>query len=312
MTTATGRKRVWPVIAAGVIILAALAAVATGILLAGSDSGATAHPPTKPPAAPSPAPPSPASVPSPTPVPSPSPVAPSPSPTPPAPSATPTPAEPAPDPVAVLVPMNAPLNAVSQLRDFTDPFGLDVAISPAIVTTAVVPGDEPGWFGGTKGQKELTCDRSRLADILEGQPDLARAWGESGGLLAGQVRDYVMTLTPVVLRTDTAVSITGVSGGGAGSFPAVLQAGTAVLVNDRGEPVVRCFGNNPLSPASVAIDAMTPMGGTPWPAWTGDQIVVISPATDAFAAFTLVDTPTGRLFTRPIGIHGTQDRWVRA
>lgn len=306
----TQPKRVWPLIAAGVIIVAALAAVAFGVLMAGSESSRSTGAPAPPvaPASAAPTPAAPAATPSPPPV-APSPTVP-PTPTSMPPTPTPTPSVAAVEPVALLIPMNAPLNAVSQLEDFTAPFGLDVAIAAAPVTTASVPGDEPGWYGGTKGQKELTCDRSRLADTLEADPDLARVWGQFGGLLAGDVREYVMRLTPVVLRSDTAVSISGLDEDA--GFPAVLQAGTAVLVNEFGEPVVRCFGNNPLSPSGVVIDSSTPVGGTDWPGWNPDQIVTIAPVFDPFDAFILVDTPTGRLFVRPLGIHGTQDRWLRS
>jgi hypothetical protein len=214
-------------------------------------------------------------------------------------------------PSVTLVPINAPLAAVSALADFTEPFGRDRAVIPVSITTpGAVGGDEPGWFAGSKGDKELTCDRSRLADILESQPDLARAWATSWGLATRGIRQFVMTLTPVVLRPDLEITIGGLTDGGFASIPAVLQAGTAILVTTRGEPAVRCFGSNPLGRATIITTGETPHDGTTWPSWDPSKDASVTAAATAITDFELVDIASGRRFARPVGVHGTQDSWL--
>ncbi|GHF01088.1 hypothetical protein GCM10018785_74850 [Streptomyces longispororuber] len=59
---------------------------------------------------------------------------------------------------------------------------------------------------------------------------------------------YLRGLTPVVPRADTRVTGHGCRDGRATGHQAVLQARTAVLVDDRGLPRVRCACGNPLLP----------------------------------------------------------------
>ena len=57
---------------------------------------------------------------------------------------------------------------------------------------------------------------------------------------------YIGTLTPMQLRADTRVTNHGFVDGHATSLQSVLQAGTAVLVDDQGRPRVKCGCGNPL------------------------------------------------------------------
>lgn len=52
------------------------------------------------------------------------------------------------------------------------------------------------------------------------------------GIKSNDIPAYVARLTPVILRTDTFVTNHGFAQGRATVVPAVLQAGTAVLVDD--------------------------------------------------------------------------------
>jgi hypothetical protein len=45
----------------------------------------------------------------------------------------------------------------------------------------------------------------------------------------------------VLLRSDTVVTNHGFANGCSTTIPAVLQAGTAVLVDDKGVPVTKCY-----------------------------------------------------------------------
>ena len=62
---------------------------------------------------------------------------------------------------------------------------------------------------------------------------------------------YVDSLTPVVLTDDTLVTNHGYRDGHATTLPAVLQAGTAVMVDTLGVPRVKCNCGNPLTPPEL-------------------------------------------------------------
>ena len=76
-----------------------------------------------------------------------------------------------------------------------------------------------------------------------------RAWAEVLGIPPNirAVARYIRKLKPVTLTRDTQVTNHSFEGGRAVAFQAILQAGTAVLVDKYGEPVVRCRCGNPLT-----------------------------------------------------------------
>lgn len=169
---------------------------------------------------------------------------------------------------------------------------------------AEVDGGEVGLYGGT--QEVGSCDKAKLADFLAGNPDKAQAWAEVQGIEVGKAQDYIDTLTPVVLRTDTLVTNHGFFDGVATPFAAILQAGTAVLVDDRGSPVVRCACGNPLTTAPEW-GPDTKVEGEQWPGWNPRGVIRIKPAGSRLTDLTLV-TPDGKgTFTRPIGTIGRAD-----
>lgn len=210
-------------------------------------------------------------------------------------------------PPVTLTPVNAPAD------DYTKPYGSDFPIPAVSIAgdTRLLPGDTVGLYAGTKGEKELTCDRSRLADSFESGSERARVWAQAMGVSIGNVRDFLYALTPVLLRADTLITIHGYAGGRDTTTPAVLQAGTAVLVTPQGEPLMRCFGSNPLSPTKPPTEDTT-VAGEGWTSWDPDQTVMIEPAARALAAFDLADVAEDRVFTRPVGVHGTQDVWTES
>ncbi|MEL7210659.1 MAG: DUF6777 domain-containing protein, partial [Actinomycetota bacterium] len=110
---------------------------------------------------------------------------------------------------------------------------------------------QTGLFGGTLSNSH--CDRGQLIAFLEANPDKARAWADVQGITVSSIEDFIDDLTPVLLREDTRVTNHGFVNGTANPIPAVLQAGSAVLVDRFGRPVVRCACGNPLrapTPAS--------------------------------------------------------------
>ena len=104
-----------------------------------------------------------------------------------------------------------------------------------------------GPFGGTGS--DLVCDRELLISSLKAQPDRLREWARVVGVRPTYtaVARYIRTLRPVTLTVDTRVTNHSFVNGRAVPFQAILQAGTAVLVDrETGRPVARCRCGNPL------------------------------------------------------------------
>ena len=104
-----------------------------------------------------------------------------------------------------------------------------------------------GPYGGTGS--DLVCDRELLIRSLRARPDRMRAWAEVLGIPPNiqAVARYIRKLKPVTLTRDTRVTNHSFEGGRAVAFQSILQAGTAVLIDRYGEPVVRCRCGNPLT-----------------------------------------------------------------
>lgn len=164
-------------------------------------------------------------------------------------------------------------------------------------------GDTPGLYGGTRD--EASCDAEQLVAFLEDEPAKAEAWAEVLGIEPSGIAELVGSLTPLVLRSDTAVTNHGFDDGESTSFPAVLQAGTAVLVDAHGEPVVKCGCGNPLTdydaPGEVSYE------GERWAGFEPGAVAVVRPVTVDIDVWYVVDPRTGEAFGRPIGTDGDED-----
>jgi hypothetical protein len=104
-----------------------------------------------------------------------------------------------------------------------------------------------GPFGGTGS--DLVCDRELLIRSLRARPDRLREWARVAGVnpSISDVANYIRTLRPVTLTRDTRVTNHSFVNGRAAPYQAILQAGTAVLVDEKGVPVARCRCGNPLT-----------------------------------------------------------------
>jgi hypothetical protein len=162
---------------------------------------------------------------------------------------------------------------------------------------------EPGLYGGTQSSRH--CDRGQLVTFLEANPTKAAAWADVQGITTDEIAAFVDDLTPVLLREDTRVTNHGFVSGTANRIPAVLQAGTAVLVDRFGRPVVKCACGNPLAaPAPASSPRYT---GTRWTGFTPTTITVIQQTTIEIDVFVLTDPLTGDTFRRPAGTDGDED-----
>lgn len=202
----------------------------------------------------------------------------------------------------------------------TNPFTASVAAAPTTPTTTTAPnavvtpaqvaasglttqtGSTPGLYGGTRNV--ASCDPEQLISFLAATPDKAAAWARVIGIQTGAIPAYVRGLTPVLLRADTAVTNHGFENGVAVPIPAVLQAGTAVLVDQFGVPRVRCYCGNPLLPPQHVTPVYT---GPSWPGFDPGGIVVVAPASTPITIIQLVDFGTGQPFDRPVGTTGARD-----
>ncbi|MFJ4675626.1 DUF6777 domain-containing protein [Kitasatospora sp. NPDC088783] len=179
--------------------------------------------------------------------------------------------------------------------------GSSASGSPA-ASGGAVDGGQPGLYGGSR--EVASCDVPKLSGYLAANTDKARAWAGVEGIDTSQIDGYLNGLTPVVLRQDTRVTNHGYQSGQATPYQAVLQSGTAVLVDNQGVPRVRCACGNPLTPPSGSGGAYT---GTAWSSFHPDGVVTVRPAAAPVNRIVLVDQATGRQFDRPVGGTGGTD-----
>jgi hypothetical protein len=168
-------------------------------------------------------------------------------------------------------------------------------------------GGEPGLYGGTRDNS--SCDPDQLVDFLVADQEKAQAWAAVLGIDVDDIPDYVDILTPVNLGSDTRVVNHGFAGGRATARQAVLQRGSAVLVDARGVPRVRCYCGNPLLEPEVptAEGATETFTGDRWPAFDEEAVVVVEEASAALDSLELIDIETGAPFGRPVGTRGEAD-----
>ncbi|QNE78810.1 hypothetical protein F0344_33185 [Streptomyces finlayi] len=171
--------------------------------------------------------------------------------------------------------------------------------------TRVVKGSTPGLYGGTR--KAASCDVEKQISALSGAPDKNRVFASVLDIKPSGVPGYLRALTPVRLRADTRVTNHGYQDGSATTYQAVLQAGTAVLVDDRGVPRVRCACGNPLLPP-VAQQSTPQLKGAAWPGYRSSDVVVVTPSATVVKVFVVFDPESGDWFARKPGDTGKADK----
>lgn len=192
------------------------------------------------------------------------------------------------------------------INEFTPPAGTDTPVTdpPAVSGVQTLPAETVGLFGGTLDSS--SCDKDQLVTYLQSNPEKAAAWARTLGITAAEIPQFVAPLTPVLLRSDTAVTNHGFENGQVTTVPAVLQAGTAVLVDEFGRPVVKCYCGNPLTPAPT-LPQKVRYTGTTWPAFQPGTMTVVQQSPVVIETFVLVDVVTNVTFNRPAGTDGSAD-----
>ncbi|MEI6624148.1 MAG: DUF6777 domain-containing protein [Actinomycetes bacterium] len=181
----------------------------------------------------------------------------------------------------------------------------DVTVPQPVTTPTpvTVPGGQVGLYGGT--EKVSQCDKAKLIAFLAQNAEKAAGWAQVQGITPATIPDFVNKLTQVVLRSDTLVTNHGWENGRVTTFESVLQFGTAVLVNDRGLPVVKCYCGNPLTAARP--HTRTSYHGPTWPGWNPRSITIIETNVTIINDFTVINITNNQPFGRPTGTDGTQD-----
>lgn len=167
-----------------------------------------------------------------------------------------------------------------------------------------VSADTEALYGGTGNN--ASCDARAIAAFLQAHSDKAAAWAGVQNIASQDIPRYLAGLTPVILRADTAVTNHGFRAGRATTFPAVLQSGTAVLVDDRGVPRARCSCGNPLTPPATLSHPR--YRGTAWHGFDPARVARPQPSSKRISWFAIYDLTDKRMFWRMAGSHGDHDR----
>ncbi|MFJ3876460.1 DUF6777 domain-containing protein [Streptomyces sp. NPDC090077] len=167
----------------------------------------------------------------------------------------------------------------------------------------------PGLYGGTN--RLGSCDVERQVAFLTSDAAKARSFADAAGIEQEKIPDFLRALTPVVLRADTRVTNHGFRDGRADGYQSVLQAGTAVLVDDHGMPRVRCGCGNPLgAPRSAKGNPV--LKGDQWNGYQPNQVIVIEPTVQIIKRLVIVNIADNTWIERKAGDDGAQDKPPRA
>ncbi|MFK0138568.1 DUF6777 domain-containing protein [Streptomyces murinus] len=184
------------------------------------------------------------------------------------------------------------------------PAGLAVA---PLAAARALSGGTPGLYSGSV--RVSGCDVERQIGGLTADSARGDAFAHVAGVSPADLPGYLRALTPVLLRADTRVTNHGYQGGQTAGYQAVLQAGTAVLVDNRGVPRVRCACGNPLRPPEEARGGVGARG-TAWSGYRPNQVIVVTPAPQTIGSLTLLDAGTNTWIERRIGPDVRNDHLV--
>jgi hypothetical protein len=152
--------------------------------------------------------------------------------------------------------------------------------------TQMLSGDKVGLYAGSTSQ--AVCDRDKLVDFLERNPAKAQAWRDAIGI--SDIRNYTKMLSPVRLTQDTRVTGYRFENGRPTAVQSVLQTGTAVMIDDRGIPRVRCDSGSPLAePQTYPSQEYT---GNRWQGLDTNSVVEVRKSDTPIENLALVALPT--------------------
>ncbi|MGV9848049.1 DUF6777 domain-containing protein [Streptomyces sp. NPDC003442] len=159
-------------------------------------------------------------------------------------------------------------------------------------------GDTPGLYAGVRNRQP--CERQGLLHDLDADKKKGAAWSKVQHISPDGIPDFVNRLTSVTLRSDTYAKTYGYRGG-VKPVSAVLQAGTAVFVDERGLPVVKCDSGNPVKVSAPPRNAKPTFTGPEWNGFSKSTVTVIRPGTKNAKHLVLVGIGKAELLKRPLG-----------
>jgi hypothetical protein len=185
-----------------------------------------------------------------------------------------------------------------------DPFGPCGGRVPPQTGQEVKNGTTAGVFGGSANGE--VCDVEALADRLAAVPIVGEAWAAVHGITVEELPAFVLSQTPVLLLSDTTATDYGLRNGQIVPRLAILERGTAVLVDDRGTLTARCISGSPLRNARP-IPADAEFSGEPWQGFSPRFVDDLRPGEVPVDEFLLVDVRSGDLIVREPGTAGASD-----
>lgn len=189
----------------------------------------------------------------------------------------------------------------------------DVRVLPGRVvgsTSADIPAPRGAVTGDTVHLYASTstapvCDKAALAERLRSDRKVATAWASASGIEPAGTDGMLASLTPVVLRADTAVTNHVYRSGEPVAYQSVLQAGTPVMVDQTGLPRVQCSCGNPL--LAPAEKRPTKTDGNGWKTFDEAQVVSVAPSPTPLPTITTVDLDTSKPATTATGSNTVLD-----
>ncbi|MBG0850828.1 hypothetical protein I2W78_02890 [Streptomyces spinoverrucosus] len=185
--------------------------------------------------------------------------------------------------------------------------GPDLTAPATLTGVRSYSGLTPGLYGGRA--RAGSCDVERQIRLLTADRGRAQAFARAAGVSEASIPGYLRGLTSAELRADTRVTNHGYRDGRATARQAVLQAGTAVLVDNRGVPRVRCACGNPLG-APVAMRGTPGSGGRAWAGYRPTEVIRVTPASQVITDITLDNVVDDTWIERRIGQDVRHDRVV--
>ena len=182
-----------------------------------------------------------------------------------------------------------------------DPFGPCGGRVPPQTGEEVRNGTTAGVFGASPAGD--VCDLDALVRRLQVVPIVGEAWAAVHGITMDELPGFVLRQTPVLLLSDTAATDHGLTQGRIVPRLAILQRGTAVLVDERGALTGRCISGSPLRPARpLPVDAE--FSGEPWHGFDARFVDDIRPGEVPVDEFVLIDVRSGEPIVRSPGAAG--------
>ncbi|MFD7443538.1 DUF6777 domain-containing protein, partial [Streptomyces sp. NPDC059909] len=171
-----------------------------------------------------------------------------------------------------------------------------------------VEGSHPGLYGGT--QNAASCDVEKQITFLTQNSDKGSAFAAVLGIQSAEIPAYLRSLLPARLSWDTRVTNHGYKDNEATSYQAILQAGTPVLIDNRGVPRVRCACGNPLTPPAE-VKGEQKFTGKQWSSFRPSGLVEIKPAEKPMKTVAMFDHDRKVWFERSTGdVQGRHDHEV--